>query len=124
MVQDNRAAPPNTSQIEEAGGDLEEATENQQGELSEEEVAELNEQIAKDQKEAAEYWEEERQKKVDESDGSVKADPLKPSSHEKENRKAEADDAAQKNEAARKQREDEAKKAADAAKDPKKPEHK
>jgi membrane protein involved in colicin uptake len=116
MVQDNRAAPPNTSQVEAAGGDLEEATENQQGELDEDGVAELNEQIAKEQEEARDFWAEERAKRIEESEGLHVGDPLKPSEQDEKARKADAEDAKQKNEAAKKEREAESKKAGEDAK--------
>jgi len=116
MAQDNRAAPPNTSQVEAANYDLDEATENQQGELDEEGVADLNAQIAEEQKEAREFWEENRAERVEASEGAAVADPLKPSAHDKEQRAKDREDADKKNEAARKQREADAKKASEDAK--------
>lgn len=94
MMRDNRAAPPNTSQVEAADGDLEEATENQQGELDEEGVASLNEQIAEEQKEAAKFWEDKRRERVEESEGLAVADPLKPDTQKKDDKAAAKDEKA------------------------------
>lgn len=74
----NNAAPPNVSQIEAHEGDVEAAYKEQQGE---EDVAKLNEKIAKEQEKQREEQAAARDKRIENGEGVQLGDPLKTERH-------------------------------------------